>query len=71
MADDLKSVAVKDIVLNADNPRDISPEKLDLLVQSLLVFPKMLGKRPIVIDAQTHVVLGGNMRTHAEARMRG
>lgn len=69
MADDLKSVAVKDIVLNADNPRDITPEGMEELVESLLVFPKMLSKRPPVIDAQTHVVLGGNMRIHALLRI--
>lgn len=65
MANELKSVVVTDIVLNADNPRDITPDKLELLVQSVLVFPKMLAVRPMVIDAETHVVYGGNMRTRA------
>lgn len=65
MANELKSVAVTDIVLNADNPREITPDKLELLVQSVLVFPKMLALRPVVIDADTHVVYGGNMRTRA------
>lgn len=56
---------VTDIVLNADNPREITPDKLELLVQSILVFPKMLAIRPVVLDAQTHVAYGGNMRTRA------
>ncbi|MCM1022374.1 MAG: hypothetical protein NC403_09245 [Muribaculaceae bacterium] len=65
MANELKSVMVTDIVLNADNPREITDDKMALLVQSLLVFPKMLALRPVVIDAATHVVYGGNMRTKA------
>ena len=56
---------ITDIVLNADNPREITPEKMELLVQSILVFPKMLSLRPPVLDASTHVVYGGNMRVRA------
>lgn len=65
MANDLKSMLITDIVLNADNPREITPEKLELLVESVLSFPKMLAIRPVVLDASTHVVYGGNMRTRA------
>lgn len=65
MANDLKNMLITDIVLNADNPRDITPDKMELLVQSILVFPKMLALRPPVIDAETHVVYGGNMRIRA------
>lgn len=65
MANDLKSVLVTDIVLNADNPRQITEDKMELLVQSILVFPKMLALRPVVCDAATMVVYGGNMRTRA------
>lgn len=65
MANDYKNMLVTDIVLNADNPREITPDKLELLVQSILVFPKMLAIRPVVADAETHVVYGGNMRTRA------
>ena len=43
----------------------ITPDKLELLVQSILVFPKMLQLRPVVIDAATAVAYGGNMRTRA------
>ncbi len=65
MANDLKSMLITDIVLNADNPREITPEKQELLVESVLSFPKMLAIRPVVLDASTHVVYGGNMRTRA------
>lgn len=65
MASDLKNMLLTDIVLNADNPREITPEKMELLVQSILVFPKMLALRPPVIDTVTHVVYGGNMRIRA------
>lgn len=65
MANDLKNMLITDIVLNADNPREITPEKMELLVQSILVFPKMLSLRPPVLDASTHVVYGGNMRVRA------
>ena len=65
MANDYKNMLITDIVLNADNPREITPDKLELLVQSILVFPKMLAIRPVVADAETHVVYGGNMRTRA------
>lgn len=65
MANDLKNMLITDIVLNADNPRDITPDKMELLVQSVLVFPKMLALRPPVIDPSTHVIYGGNMRVRA------
>ncbi len=65
MANDLKNMLLTDIVLNANNPREITDDKMELLVQSILVFPKMLALRPPVIDAVTHVVYGGNMRIRA------
>lgn len=49
---------------NPENPREISEEKFDLLVKSVLVFPKMLWLAPIVYDEEG-VVLGGNMRLRA------
>lgn len=49
---------------NPENPREISDEKFDLLVKSVLVFPKMLWLAPIVYD-EAGVVLGGNMRLRA------
>jgi arsenate reductase-like glutaredoxin family protein len=50
--------------VNDKNPRTITEDKLRRLVESILVFPKMLTIRPIVIDDKG-VALGGNMRTRA------
>lgn len=49
---------------NAANPRSISKDKIDRLVESLLIFPQMLNLRPIVVDGR-NTVLGGNMRLRA------
>lgn len=49
---------------NEANPRSITDDKFNKLVDSLLVFPRMLELRPLVIDVQ-NVVLGGNMRLRA------
>lgn len=65
MANDLKNMLVTDIVLNEANPRSITEDKMQLLIQSILVFPKMLSLRPVVADASTHIAYGGNMRTRA------
>lgn len=42
----------------------MSEDKFPRLIESLLVFPKMLKTRPMVLD-ENGVVLGGNMRTRA------
>ena len=55
---------LQDIKPNPENPRTISKDKLEKLVQSLKEFPEMLDKRPIVVNAD-HVILGGNMRLQA------
>lgn len=55
-------IPVTDIILNEDNPRQMSEDKFPRLIESLLVFPKMLKTRPMVLD-ENGVVLGGNMRT--------
>lgn len=52
------------IAENENNPRTITTEKFKKLVKSLLVFPRMLTLRPIVVD-ETMTVLGGNMRLKA------
>ena len=52
------------VKINGDNPRTITTAKFNKLVDSLLVFPKMLGIRPVVVD-KTKVALGGNMRLQA------
>lgn len=57
-------VKLSQLAVNAENPRTISGEKFQLLTKSILVFPKMLELRPVVVS-KTMMVLGGNMRTNA------
>lgn len=57
-------VKLSQVQINASNPRTISQEKFDKLIQSILILPKMLKLRPVVTD-DTLVVLGGNMRLRA------
>lgn len=52
------------ISANDDNPRFITDVKTQQLIASLLVFPKMLALRPIVVRGNG-ITLGGNMRFHA------
>lgn len=52
------------LVLNEANPRSISDKKFQQLIDSLLIFPKMLELRPIVARADG-TILGGNMRFKA------
>ena len=59
-----ESLKLGQIALNEKNPRTITDAKMDKLINSILVFPKMLGVRPIVID-ETFTALGGNMRLKA------
>lgn len=59
-----EEIALSRVVENEENPRTITTEKFQKLVKSLLVFPRMLTLRPIVID-ETMKVLGGNMRLRA------
>ena len=57
-------IKLSQIKANEANPRSIKDERFTKLVNSVLVFPKMLEIRPIVID-NTFVALGGNMRYRA------
>ena len=59
-----EEIALSRVVENEENPRTINTEKFQKLVKSLLVFPRMLTLRPIVVD-ETMTVLGGNMRLRA------
>lgn len=59
-----EEIALSRLVENKENPRTITTEKFQKLVKSLLVFPRMLSLRPIVVD-ETMTVLGGNMRLKA------
>tara|TARA_R110002153_G_scaffold5020_4_gene23385 strand:- start:2458 stop:3054 length:597 start_codon:yes stop_codon:yes gene_type:complete len=60
----IKTVNIKEVKTNPDNPRFIKDHKFKKLVQSLKDFPEMLEKRPMVVD-ENMVVLGGNMRLKA------
>lgn len=55
---------------NKANPRVIKDNKFHLLVKSILVLPKMLELRPIVVNSEM-VVLGGNMRLRALEHIAG
>lgn len=57
-------VPITDIILNEANPRGIEESKFEQLKKSLLMFPKMLHLRPVVVD-DSNIVLGGNMRLRA------
>lgn len=59
-----EEIALSRVSENEANPRTITTEKFQKLVKSLLVFPRMLTLRPIVVD-ETMTVLGGNMRLRA------
>lgn len=59
-----EKIKLSQISVNAANPRTIKDSKFDKLVTSLLVLPKMLELRPIVVD-NTMTALGGNMRYRA------
>lgn len=63
-----KVVPLSDIKANQQNPRIISESKLKKLINSLLVFPKMMSLRPITVDSEGFV-LGGNMRQTALGRI--
>ena len=58
-----KKVKLSKLKLNPKNPRRISETKMNALIDSILIFPKMLALRPIVVDGL--VALGGNQRTKA------
>lgn len=59
------------IKLNPNNPRTITQDKFNRLVESLRTFPEMLEARPIVVNPDG-VVIGGNMRLRAarEAKLK-
>lgn len=57
-------VKLSQVSTNNANPRHISDTQFKRLVDSILVLPRMLELRPIVVDA-TMTALGGNMRYRA------
>ena len=63
-----ETVKLSQVKVNAANPRTIREQKLNQLVERLLVFPKMIKLRPVVVDDKM-VALGGNMRVNAFNRI--
>lgn len=59
-----ETVNLSQVQINEANPRTITEKKFKKLVDSILVLPKMLELRPIVVD-NTFTALGGNMRYRA------
>lgn len=57
-------IKLSQVKINNENPRSITTDKFAKLVNSILVFPKMLEIRPVVVDNKM-VALGGNMRLQA------
>ena len=60
----IEHVKLSQIHINANNPRTITDRKFNKLIDSILVLPKMLELRPIVVN-ETYTALGGNMRFRA------
>ena len=65
---ELTEMPLSQLSENVSNPRTITDTKLERLVESILVFPRMLSLRPIVVD-ENNVLLGGNMRFRALSRI--
>ena len=55
-------IKVEELVINPINPRKIRIEQKRRLQQSVMLFPKMLNVRDIIIN-KDNVVLAGNQRT--------
>lgn len=60
----IEKVKLTQVKVNKDNPRIITSDKFYKLVNSILVLPKMLEIRPVVVDNLMQA-LGGNMRLQA------
>ena len=60
----VEEIKLSRVKTNKENPRTITTDKFNKLVNSILVFPKMLQLRPIVVDGKM-TALGGNMRNEA------
>lgn len=53
---------IKDLSINPINPRKIVPSQKHRLQQSIMLFPKMLYYRDIIVN-KDNIVLAGNQRT--------
>lgn len=60
----IQKVKIEKVFENPTNPRTISKDKFDNLVESIKTFPEMLQLRPIVVNKEM-AILGGNMRYKA------
>jgi DNA modification methylase len=60
-------VDIKRVMPNPNNPRAIRDARFEKLKQSIIDFPEMLEKRPLVCytEGKNYIVLGGNMRLKA------
>jgi DNA modification methylase len=60
-------VEIKRVQPNPNNPRAIRDARFEKLKQSIIDFPEMLEKRPLVCytEGKNYIVLGGNMRLKA------
>ena len=60
-------VKLTNVKPNPNNPRVIRDDKFAKLKQSIIDFPEMLEKRPLVCytEGKNYIVLGGNMRLKA------
>lgn len=58
---------IDDVVENPDNPRKITREKMDKLIESLRACPELFDARPCICSDRTgrNIILGGNMRYRA------
>lgn len=59
-----EKIKLTQVSTNEKNPRRITDGNLKKLINSILVFPRMLELRPVVID-DAMIPLGGNMRIKA------
>ncbi|WP_289872797.1 hypothetical protein [uncultured Duncaniella sp.] len=57
----MSKLSVKDLVINPINPRKISTPNKRRLQQSIMLFPKMLYYRDIIVNKE-NVILAGNQR---------
>lgn len=57
----MSKISVKDLVINPINPRKITTPNKRRLQQSIMLFPKMLYYRDIIVNKE-NVILAGNQR---------
>lgn len=70
---DVIRVPLTSLLEKSDNPRHITEEAMNKLIISLLSFPQMLEKRPLIVvsKGKKYVSLGGNQRLKALRKING